>query len=134
MFNVFDVAGTGMSAQTLRLNTTASNMANADSVSGNAEDAYRARHPQFQAMMGRFGDAESVGVSVPYIVRSDAPAEMRYQPEHPEADGDGFVYGSNVNPIEEMVNMLSASRAYQNNIEVVTTTRDLMQRTLQMGQ
>lgn len=134
MFNVFDVAGSGMSAQSLRLNTTASNLANANSVSGSPETAYRSRHPHFQAWMQEMGQPESVGVSVDNIVRSGAPVEARYQPEHPEADEDGYVYGSNVNPVEEMVNMLSASRAYQNNIEVITTTRDMMQRTLQMGQ
>lgn len=134
MFNVFDVAGSGMSAQSLRLNTTSSNLANANSVSGSPETAYRSRHPNFQARMQEMGEPESVGVSVDNIVRSDAPVEARYQPEHPEADEDGYVYGSNVNPVEEMVNMMSASRAYQNNIEVITTTRDMMQRTLQMGQ
>ncbi|MEA5444236.1 flagellar basal body rod protein FlgC [Gammaproteobacteria bacterium AB-CW1] len=134
MFNVFDVAGSGMSAQSLRLNTTASNLANADSVTGDPETAYRARHPHFQAWMDRFDNPDSVGVGVENIVRSGAPVEARYQPEHPEANEEGYVFGSNVNPIEEMVNMLSASRAYQNNIEVVSTTRDLMQRTLQMGQ
>lgn len=134
MFNVFDVAGTGMSAQQLRMNTTASNMANANSVHGSEQEAYRSRHPHFQAVMDRFDNPESAGVRVDNIVRSDAPVEQRYQPDHPEADEDGYVYGSNVNPIEEMANMMSASRTYQNNVEVLNTTRDLMQRTLQMGQ
>ena len=134
MFSVFDVAGSGMSAQSLRLNTTASNLANADSVTGNIDEAYRARHPHFQAALDRFENPDAVGVRVDNIVRSGAPVEARYQPEHPEADEEGYVFASNVNPVEEMVNMLSASRAYQNNIEVVTTTRDMMQRTLQMGQ
>jgi len=134
MFNVFDVAGSGMSAQSLRLNATASNLANADSVSGDIETAYRSRHPHFQAVMDRFDNPDSVSVRVDNIVRSGAPVEARYQPEHPEADEEGYVYASNVNPVEEMVNMLSASRAYQNNIEVISTTREMMQRTLQMGQ
>ncbi|MDQ2068494.1 flagellar basal body rod protein FlgC [Natronospira bacteriovora] len=134
MFNVFDIAGSGMSAQSLRLNTTASNLANADSVTGDPETAYRARHPHFRSVMSDWNRPESVRVGVDNIVRSGAPVEVRYQPEHPEADADGYVYGSNVNAVEEMVNMLSASRAYQNNIEVISTTREMMQRTLQMGQ
>lgn len=134
MFNVFDVAGTGMSAQQLRMNTTASNMANADSINGTEEEAYRSRHPHFQAVMDQAGNPESVGVTVDNIVRSDTPVEQRYKPDHPEADEDGYVYVSNVNPIEEMANMMSASQTYQNNVEVLNTTRDLMQRTLQIGQ
>ena len=138
LFKVFDVAGSAMSAQSTRLNVTASNLANADSVSGDPKQVYRARQPVFAAAPS-FGDslqseAASVGVQVRGIVESQAPLAQRFQPEHPDADADGNVYVSNVNTVEEMVNMLSASRSYQSNIELMNTTKELLVQTLSMGQ
>lgn len=134
---IFDVAGSAMAAQSTRLNVTASNMANANSVSGDPEKVYRARQPIFtnQATFGASleSEAANVGVRIKGIVESQAPLPQRFQPEHPEADENGNVYASNVNTVEEMVNMLSASRSYQSNIEILNTTKDLMMQTLSMG-
>lgn len=141
MFKVFDVAGSGMAAQSLRLNTTASNLANANSVAGSADKAYRAREPLFAAVHaatlagaagGRDGNA-AVGVRVTGITESQAPIERRYEPGNPVADADGYVYGSNVNPIDELVNMISASRSYQNDVEVMQSAKQLMLKTLDLG-
>lgn len=135
MFKVFDTAGSGMSAQSLRLNTTASNLANAESVSGDPARVYRARHPVFSTFQNVLsGEAYAAGVEVRGIVESQAPLGIQHRPEHPEADENGNVYTSNVNAVEEMVNMLSASRSYQNNVEIMKTTRDLMLQTLSLGQ
>lgn len=133
MFDVFDLAGSGMRAQSLRLNVTASNLANADNVATRAEDAYRARHPLFSSYMEN-GAPESTGVRVLGIVESAIEPVRRYEPQHPLADEAGYVYATNVNPIEEMVNMLSASRSYQSNVEVLNTTKDLLLGTLRLGQ
>ena len=133
LFDVFDLAGSGMRAQSLRLNVTSSNLANAENVATNPEEAYRARHPVFSSFMVGNG-AESTGVRVLGIVESSAPAVQRYQPDHPLADEKGYVYTTNVNPIEEMVNMLSASRSFQSNVEVLNTTKDLLLGTLRLGQ
>jgi len=134
-FNIFDIAGSAMSAQTVRLNTTASNLANADSVSTKPEDAYKARHPVFKAVQPAFGAAD-VGqqVQVAGITQSTAEAQARYEPGNPLANADGYVYSSNVNTVEEMVDMISASRSYQNNVEVMNTSKDLMLATLKLGQ
>lgn len=134
LFKVFDVAGTAMNAQSVRMNVTASNLANAGSVSGDPEQVYRARHPVFAT----FGDAMASesgigGVHLEGVVESQAPLQKQYQPDHPEADEDGNVYISNVSTIEEMVNMMSASRSYQNNIEMINTTKDLLLQTLSLG-
>ena len=140
LFNVFDVAGTALNAQSIRLNTTASNLANAESVSGDPTKVYRARHPVFQSMVrydDGFGlpdeDAASVGVKVLGVVESHAPAQMQYQPGHPLANKDGYVFNSNVNSIEEMTNMISASRSFQTNIDAMNTARDLLLKTISMG-
>lgn len=136
LFKVFDIAGSGMSAQNTRLNTTASNLANAETVSPTEEGAYRARQPVFAAMMkGLYGTGpESVGVQVRGVVESDAPVQMRYAPDNPMANKDGYVYQSNVNMVDEMVNMISASRSYQNNVEVINTSKQLLLATLRMGE
>lgn len=136
LFKVFDIAGSGMSAQNTRLNTTASNLANAETVSPTEEGAYRARQPVFAAMMkGLYGTGpESVGVQVRGVVESDAPVQMRYAPDNPMANEDGYVYQSNVNMVDEMVNMISASRSYQNNVEVINTSKQLLLATLRMGE
>jgi flagellar basal-body rod protein FlgC len=184
--NAIDVAGTGMNAQQVRLNTVASNLANAETVAGSREEAYRARQPVFAAALHQaqgghpqqggpqpaetpvwaqpggpldhvspvsfqrqfFGaekaDASnmhdpwaspspSVPVFMAGVVESDAKVEPIHKPNHPMADEDGYVYRSNVNSVEEMTNMISASRSYQNNVEVMGTTRDLMMQTLRLG-
>ena len=139
MFKIFDVAGSGMAAQSLRLNTVASNLANADSVSGTPEGAYRAKEPLFAAVQRALGSAgsadgdSSVGVQVKGVTESQADVQARYEPGNPMADADGYVYGSNVNPVDELVNMISASRSYQNNVEVMNTTKQLMVKTLDLG-
>lgn len=141
MFKIFDVAGSGMAAQSLRLNTTASNLANANSVASSPDKAYRAREPLFaavhaDAMAGAVGNntnAATVGVRVTGITESQAPIERHYEPGNPQADADGYVYGSNVNPIDELVNMISASRSYQNDVEVMQSAKQLMLKTLDLG-
>jgi flagellar basal-body rod protein FlgC len=134
-FKIFDIAGSGMSAQTLRLNTTASNMANADSVTSSTNETYRARHPVFSAVMNELGDApDVVGVSVKGIVESQDPLRKQHNPGHPMADKDGYVFMPNVNMVEEMANMISASRSYQSNAEVAKTAKQLMSLTLRLGE
>ena len=134
---IFDIAGSAMAAQSTRLNTTASNLANADSVSGDPDKVYRSRHPVFSSApdFSAALDTETanVGVRIRGIVESQAPLAQRYEPQHPEADENGNVWVSNVNTVEEMVNMLSASRSYQSSVEIMTTTRDLLVQTLRMG-
>jgi flagellar basal-body rod protein FlgC len=137
-FKVFDIAGSGMSAQSVRLNTVASNLANADSVSGDPNSVYKAKHPVFQAVMGNVagvgGDRSTAQVSVTGISESQAAPETRYDPGNPLADAQGNVFAPNVNVVEEMADMISASRSYQNNVEVLNTSRDMMLATLKMGQ
>lgn len=135
MFRVFDTIGSAMSAQTLRLNTTASNMANVDSVSSSIDQTYRARHPVFAAVFdqSRLDDA-TVGVEVKGIVESQAPLRQVYNPDHPMADDNGNIFMPNVNVVEEMTNMMSASRSYQSSIEVANVAKQLAMRVLTMGQ
>jgi flagellar basal-body rod protein FlgC len=136
MFKVFDIAGSALSAQSVRLNVTASNLANAESVSSSSGETYKARQPVFAAMLDKAGMNEQpgVGVEVRGIVESDAPLRKQYEPEHPMADADGYVYRPNVNVVEEMANMISASRSYQSNVEVINTAKQLMLKTLNLGQ
>ncbi|MGB5717334.1 MAG: flagellar basal body rod protein FlgC [Gammaproteobacteria bacterium] len=135
LFSIFDVSGSAMSAQTVRLNTVASNMANSEVVSSTEAGAYHARQPVFSAVMKAIGgDPAIVPVEISGIVESDAPVNKQYSPEHPEADGDGYIYTSNVNMIEEMANMISASRSYQSNVEVANTSKQLLLETLRLGQ
>lgn len=135
LFRIFDIAGSAMSAQSLRLNATASNLANASTAAGTPEGAYRARAPVFQTMLqGQGADAASAGVRVTGVMESEAAPARVHQPGHPLADAEGYVYMSNVNVVDEMVNMISASRSYQNSIEVLNTSRDLLMRTLTLGQ
>ena len=137
MFKIFDTAGSGMAAQSLRLNTVASNLANAESVSSTQQGAYRAKEPLFAAIKqrvdGAMADAATVGVKVDGVTESQAAIPSRYEPGNPMADANGYVYGSNVNPVDELVNMISASRSYQNNVEVMNTTKQLMVKTLDLG-
>ncbi len=133
---VFEVAGTALSAQSVRLNTVSSNLANANSISTTPEGVYRSRQPVFSAIMDNTlpGDKSSVGVRVVDIVEKQGDVQKLYEPGNPRADKDGFIYQSNVNVIEEMTNMISASRSYQNNIEVMNTAKQLMLATLRMGE
>jgi len=135
LFNILNVSGSGMSAQSVRLNTTASNIANADSVSSSVDKTYRARHPIFEAEMLKANSLQnsSPGVSVKGIVESDKPLLKEYSPDHPMADGDGFIYKPNVNVMEEMADMISASRSYQMNVQVADATKTMLQQTLRMG-
>jgi len=129
MANIFDIAGSAMRAQNLRLNATASNLANANSVAGSAEEAYRARHPVFAAML----EGEIGGVATRGVVESAREVNKRYEPDHPMANEEGYVFGSNVDNVEEMANMMSASRSYQSNVDLLGTVRQLMLATLKMG-
>jgi flagellar basal-body rod protein FlgC len=138
LFSVFNVSGSALNAETIRLNTTASNLANAESTNGDATKVYRARHPVFQAMMNTeasFDDNEeaSSGVRILGVVESTAPPLKSYQPAHPLADKDGYVYTSNVNSIEEMTNMISANRSFATNVEAINTARDLLLKVIAMG-
>lgn len=134
--NIFDIAGSGMNAQSLRLNLVSSNIANANSISSSMDEVYKSRQPVFKAelknVMDR-NDASSM-VNVAGIVESQAPAVMEYSPHHPMADKNGYIYKPNVNTVEEMANMMSASRSYQNNVEVLNTAKQMMLQTLKMGQ
>ena len=136
LFNVFSISGSGMSAQSVRLNTTASNIANADSVSSSVDQTYRARHPVFAAQMQKAaaGQNESVGVQVLGVVESDKPLNVEYAPDHPMADGEGYIYKPNVNVIEEMTNMISASRSYQTNVQLAESAKSMLTKTLTLGQ
>jgi len=135
-FKAFDIAGSGMAAQSVRLNTTASNLANADSVSGSAANVYKPRHPIFEAVRAQLATAGAQPDSQPVrgIYESTAPASQRYEPGNPLADTNGYVYAPAVNVVEEMVNMISASRSYQNNVEVMNTSKELLLATLRLGQ
>ena len=136
-FKAFDIAGSGMAAQSVRLNTTASNLANAESVSGDPTKVYKPRHPIFEAVRASLqagaqgGDA---AVRVRGIYESPAPPSARYEPGNPLANDQGYVYAPSVNAVEEMVNMISASRSYQNNVEVMNTSKELLLATLRLGQ
>ena len=133
LFNVFNIAGSAVSAQSKRLNVVASNLANADSVAGPDGKAYKARQVAFQAEPVAPG-SEIAGVRVTGISENEAPGRRVHEPHHPMADAEGYVTHSNVSAVDEMVNMISASRAYQNNVEVMNTARTLLSKTLQMGQ
>mgnify|MGYP001363854376 CR=1 FL=1 len=132
LLNVFDVAGSAMTAQSQRLNVVASNLANADSAAGPDGKAYRAKQVVFSTEA--MGGAESAGVRVTGIIEDPAPLKRTFQPGHPLADGTGYVTMPNVNVVEEMVNMISASRAYQNNVETLNAAKTLLMKTLTIGQ
>jgi len=140
LFKVFDIAGSGMSAQAIRLNTTASNIANAESVSSSTDKTYRARHPVFSTLFNEMGgngvggNDQVGGVRVNGIIESQTPLRVQYQPDHPMADENGNVFLPNVNMIEEMANMISASRSFQSNIEVLNTSKQMLLGTLRLGE
>jgi flagellar basal-body rod protein FlgC len=131
MLSIFNVAGSAVSAQSQRLNVVASNLANADTVAGPDGQAYKARQVTFQTQL--MGAAGTAGVAVSTISEDQSPGRRVHDPKHPGADAEGYVTYSNVNPVEEMVNMISASRSYQNNVEVMNTAKTLLLKTLQMG-
>lgn len=134
LFNIFDIAGSGMSAQSVRLNVTASNLANADSVSSTSGETYRSRQPIFQAILDDAQKGYAKGsVQVVGIVENNTIGRKEYNPSHPMADKEGYIFHSNVDPMAEMANMMSASRSYQNNVEIANTSKQLLMRTLQMG-
>ncbi|WP_336368161.1 flagellar basal body rod protein FlgC [Marinobacter sp. C2H3] len=144
--SIFDIAGSGMTAQSLRLNTTASNIANAETASSSTGETYRARKPVFAAIQQSMLDPErqgfmtqgnegpGAGVQVAGIVESDAELQMRYEPDNPAANEDGYVYYPNVNVVEEMADMMSSSRSFQMNVDVMNTAKSMMQRILTLGQ
>jgi flagellar basal-body rod protein FlgC len=144
--NVFNIAGTGMNAQSIRLNTTASNIANAETVGSSIDGTYKARKPWFQVLEKQWDDVDGLngkldvrsqvgnGVKIAGIVESDAPLQKRYQPQHPMADEEGYVLYPNVNVVEEMTDMMSSYRSYQMNVEVMKTAKQMLQRTLTLGQ
>jgi flagellar basal-body rod protein FlgC len=136
MLSIFNVSGSAASAQSQRLNVVASNLANADTVAGPNGQAYKARQVNFQTeLMGQTAnDPTAAGVRVSTIREDQTPGRKVHDPKHPSADAEGYVTYSNVNAVEEMVNMISASRSYQNNIEVMNTAKTLLLKTLQMGQ
>ena len=137
LFSVMQIAGTALAAQTVRLNTTASNMANADSTASSVGGTYRARSPVFQAIANNEWDADessAMGVKVAGIVESQAPLRREYQPGNPLADKEGYIFLPNVNTVEEMANMIEASRSYQTNVEILDASKQMLMRTLALGQ
>ena len=145
LMSIFDISGSAMSAQSVRLNTTASNMANANSAAASAAQVYRAKQPVFATIVAELlnnPDANAFageqgmgqGVQVMGILESEAPHQERYEPEHPLADENGYVYYPNVNIVEEMTNMISSSRAFQTNVDVMNAAKTMMQRVLSLGQ
>jgi flagellar basal-body rod protein FlgC len=132
MFSIFNVSGSAVSAQSQRLNVVASNLANADAIAGPDGQGYKRRQVVFETVP--MGSDASSGVKVSSIKESNEPLKRLHNPTHPSADAEGYVTQSNVNPVEEMVNMISASRSYQNNVEVMNTAKTLLLKTLQMGQ
>ena len=136
MFSIFNVSGSAISAQSQRLNVVASNLANVDAVAGPDGQAYKARQVVFQTrLMGAVGERDvNAGVTVSTVTEDQSPGRRVHDPKHPAADAERYVTYSNMNPVEEMVNMISASRSYQNNIEVMNTAKSLLLKTLQLGQ
>ena len=148
LFRIMDIAGTAMNAQSVRLNATASNLANAESVSSSVETTYKARRPLFSAAFDEAmqfevseggavdpatGEPYGVGVALKGIIESDAPTIKEYNPNHPLADENGYIYRPNVNPVEEMADMISANRSYQTAVQMATSAKKMMQATLQIG-
>jgi flagellar basal-body rod protein FlgC len=136
LFNAIEVSSTALDAQSMRLNTISSNLANANTVSGSRGAAYRAQYPVFETVYNDLTAGEggaASGVKVSGIVHSELPALREYSPSHPLADGEGFIYRPQVNSVEEIANMVEASRSYQSNIEVMNTAKQLILRTLTLG-
>ncbi len=133
LFSTLDTSGSAMAAQSTRLNTVASNLANADVAASSADQAYRARYPVFRTLLDQAGNRPG-GVQVTGIVESRQPPRMEYMPGHPLANKDGYVFFPSISTVEQMADMMSASRSYQNDIEAMNTIKQLMLRTLQLGE
>lgn len=136
--SIFDIAGSAMTAETVRLKTSAGNMSNANIEAGSPEEVYKAKYPIFKTIQENAnqwaGERLAGGVEVTGIYESQAEPQRQYDPKNPIADADGFVYTPNVNYVEEMANVISASRSYEMDIELLNTAKQLMQRTLQLGE
>ncbi len=132
-FHICSIATSGMHAQTVRLNAIASNLANADSVASNAGETYKAKVPIFQAILDEATGQPTGGVRVKEIAHNKAPAKMEYDPTHPLADEKGYIYRPNVNVIEQMADMIDASRTYESNMEIINTTKQIALRLIQLG-
>lgn len=132
--NVFHIAASALTAQSMRLNAVASNLANADSAHASTGEGYKAKQVVFQAVALNKSAPWAQGVRMKEVVEDPAPNRLVYDPKHPLADARGYVNYPNVDPVEEMVNMISASRSYQTNAEVMTTAKSLLQRTLAIAQ
>ena len=132
--NVFTIAGSSLTAQSQRLNLVASNISNAESATSSTGEPYRARHVVFSATPVTATDPQVAGVRVTQIVEDTSPFRLKYDPSHPLADDKGYIRLPNVNPVEEMADMISAARSYQTSVEVMNTAKTLMQKTLQLGQ
>ncbi len=132
LFNVFNIASSAMSAQSQRLNVVASNLSNADSVTNSSGQPYRGRQVVFSTLNTDSSGAS--GVKVAGVVHDASPMKKTYEPHHPLADADGYIVKPNVNVVDEMVNMMSASRSYQNSVDIMNTTKSLLQKTLTIGQ
>ena len=134
MLAAMKISSSAMTAQMVRMNTTASNLANMDVVGATEAEAYKAKKPVFQTMIEKFSETDyEAGVQVSGITQTDRPNTRRYEPQNPLANDEGYVYQSNVNSIEEMVEMTNASRSYQTNVEVMNATKKMMMATLQLG-
>ena len=135
-FKVFDIAGSALSAQSVRMNTVASNLANANTVSGDKDKVYKPRYPVFQSVAPEDlrPDQGGAAVKVSEVIESDKAPLARYEPGHPLADAGGYVYQPDINAVEQMVDMISASRSYQNNIEVMNASKEMLLATLRLGQ
>jgi flagellar basal-body rod protein FlgC len=132
LFNIFDIASSALTAQSERLNVTASNIANADSAAGPDGKAYKAKQVVFQAVPAQ--EAGIAKVRVADVIEDSSPSRQVYDPKHPLADAQGYVTMPNVSVVDEMVNMLSASRSYQSNVEIMNTAKNLLLKTLTLGQ
>ncbi|MCL1140461.1 flagellar basal body rod protein FlgC [Shewanella pneumatophori] len=132
---IYQIAGAGMNAQTIRLNTVASNLANAGAAAETPDEAFRALKPVFSTIYQQTQDGQVAGahVEVAAIVQSDAPLDLRYEPDHPYADEQGYVAYSNVNTVEEMADMMAASRSFETNVEIMNRARSMQQGLLQLG-
>jgi flagellar basal-body rod protein FlgC len=136
LYNIFGIAGSALSASSVMLNTTASNIANAQSVSSSSGETYKGKYPVFETLyQNKINKTmQTPGVQVTDVVSGNAEPLRKHSPDHPMADADGFIYTANINVIEEMANMIAASRSYQTNLQVATTAKQLLQRTLTLGQ
>lgn len=134
LFSIFDIAGSGMNAQSVRLNTTASNLANAENISSDPLNVYRARQPVFQTVLSDATGSQGIKVKVSEIVESPDPVRREYDPQNSLADEGGYIYKPNVSTVEEMANMISASSSYQSNVEIMNSTKQLLLMALRIGQ